>query len=124
MALQVRRPTEGGLGLSKLGSAAGIASLFGGKAGKVFGKVAGGAEAAQGIGAGMPEPRAQPGTGGAINRRLTGVNDDIMAHIQTFQAAEKALPNLPPEVRADVIPPLYQTMARIAQSVKSRQGAA
>lgn len=120
MVLQVSRPSGGASGLQKAQSAAqigmGVGRLFAGDPTGAM-QVAGGAHGLQGQG---PSPQQAP-TDSAVKRRLTG-GGDPMAHVPILQEAERAVQALPPDARAEVLPPLFQTMARVAQQIKSSQG--
>ena len=53
-----------------------------------------------------------------LQRRMELTSPSIET-ISTFREAEKLLPSLPQEVRSEIAPALFQSMARIGQTIKS-----
>lgn len=116
MAIQVRRPAQQTGGLEK---GVAVGSIVGGAiAGQPL-AVAGGVQSLRGQAQRAGQVQQEPMT--AMERRMTGVNDDIMQQMRIMQQAEQIIPELPPEVRQEVAPTIFQTMARMAQQIKQRR---
>jgi hypothetical protein len=135
MARQVRRPSGGGgagAGIQKLGGIAQLASAAFGNVGGLAGGAAalGGAQSIGGADA--AQQRQEPtGASTAIDRRLGDPGPqqqpqeqqqpDAMETIRTLQEAERALPELPEEIRDEYGPAVIQAMVLTANEIKEQQ---